>query len=329
MIRIGILGAAKIGPQAIIDPAAARSDCEVVAVAARDETKARTYADTHGIAHVETDYEALVRRADVDLIYNALPPHRHADLTIAALEVGKAVLCEKPFAMNTAEATRMVDAAHRTGKPLIEAFHYRFHPAFLRVLEIVRSGELGAIKTMDAVFNVSIPYREGELRHTLNLGGGALMDLGCYSIHMIRTLADAEPDVLSASAHCDRPGVDISTKAHLGFSSGASANVECSMADGERKIWLEVVCTDGCVSLLNPVHPHRGHEITIRQGGDVRTETAEGNVTYEHQLDHVMDVLSGRVLPLTGGADAIGNMAPIDAIYEAAGLSPRGDLPPA
>ena len=324
MIRIGILGAAKIGPKAIIEPAAKRDDCEIVAVAARDADKARTYAEANGIAHVETDYDALVHRKDVDLIYNALPPHRHADLTIAALEAGKAVLCEKPFAMNAAEATRMVDAANRAGKPLIEAFHYRFHPAFLRVLEIVRSGDLGAIKTMAAEVNVSIPYREGELRHTLELGGGALMDLGCYSVHMIRTLADAEPDVLSASAQCDRPGVDIGTKAHLGFSSGASAIVECSMAeDVDRDIRLEIVCKDGCVSLLNPVHPHRGHQITIRQGGHERTETADGMITYEHQLAHVMDVMAGRAVPLTGGADAIGNMAVIDAIYAAAGLSPR------
>lgn len=324
MIRIGILGAARIGPKAVIEPAAKRTDCEIVAVAARDEGKAHAYAESHGIPHVETDYAALVHRADVDLVYNALPPHRHADLSMAALEAGKAVLCEKPFALNATEAERMVDAAHRAGQPLIEAFHYRFHPAFLRVLAIIRSGELGEIKTMDAAFNVPIPYREGELRHTLELGGGALMDLGCYPLHMIRTLANSEPDVLSAHAACDRPGVDIRTTAHLGFPGGASATIECSMAEAvERRIWLEVECTDGSVSLLNPVHPHRGHQITVRQGGDVRMETADGRITYEHQLDHVMDVLAGRATPLTGGADAIGNMAAIDAIYTAAGLSPR------
>ena len=107
MIRIGILGAAKIAPKAIIDPASSRDDCMIHAVAARDVEKARAYAQEHGIEHVETDYEALVRRDDLDLIYNALPPHRHAELSIAALEAGKAVLCEKPFAMNSAEAARM------------------------------------------------------------------------------------------------------------------------------------------------------------------------------------------------------------------------------
>ena len=97
MIRIGILGAAKIAPKALIQPARERTDCEVVAVAARDAQRAREYADEHGIPHVAESYEALLARDDIDLIYNALPPHRHADLTIAALEAGKAVLCEKPF----------------------------------------------------------------------------------------------------------------------------------------------------------------------------------------------------------------------------------------
>ena len=325
MIRIGILGAAKIGPKAIIEPAANRDDCTIHAVAARDGDKARAYAEQHGIPNVETDYEALVRRDDLDLIYNALPPHRHADLSIAALEAGKAVLCEKPFAMNAEEAARMVEASHKAGKPLIEAFHYRFHPAFQRVLDVVKGGKLGEIKTLHAVFNVTIPYREGELRHTLSVGGGAMMDLGCYSLHMIRTLTGAEPDILSAEALCERPGVDLRMTANLGFAGGASASLECNMAEGiDRKILLEVECTNGCISLLNPVHPHRGHQISIRQGGKETLETVDGKITYEHQLDHVMDVLAGRAAPLTGGADALANMTAIDAIYTAAGLSPRG-----
>lgn len=325
MIRIGILGAAKIAPKAIIDPASSRDDCKIHAVAARDGEKARAYAQEHHIEHVETDYEALVRRDDLDLIYNALPPHRHAELSIAALEAGKAVLCEKPFAMNSAEAARMVEAAHKADKPLIEAFHYRFHPAFQRVMEIVASGELGDIKTMRAVFNVTIPYREGELRHTLSVGGGAMMDLGCYSLHMVRTLAGAEPEILSAEAVCERPGVDLSMQANLGFASGASASIECSMADGiDRNIALEIDGKDGSLVFLNPVHPYRGHQIRVRRGGEEAIETIDGKITYEHQLDHVMDVLTGRAAALTGGADALANMAAIDAIYTAAGLSPRG-----
>ncbi|MEZ5954799.1 MAG: Gfo/Idh/MocA family oxidoreductase [Hyphomonas sp.] len=325
MIRIGILGAAKIAPKAILDPVSRRTDCAVTAVAGRDAVRAAAYAAEHGIAQVAASYEDLVARDDIDLIYNALPPHRHADLSIAALKAGKAVLCEKPFAMNATEAQRMVDAAREARKPLIEAFHYRFHPAFLYVLDLVRSGELGQIRTLEAEFTVAIPYRDGELRHTLDVGGGALMDLGCYPIHQVRTVTGEEPVIASAHCKCDRPGVDITTQARLDFPGGASAEITTSMSETRRRrIELNIRCANGSVKFVNPIHPYLGHEIEIHSGGKTRKETVPGETTYDHQLAHVMDVLTGKARPLTGGADAVANMAAIDAIYRAAGLQPRG-----
>ena len=314
MIRIGILGAAKIAPPALIDPARLRDDCEVVAVAARDTARAREYAAEHTIPDIADSYEALVAREDIDLIYNALPPHRHADLTIAALEAGKAVLCEKPFAMNAAEAAGMADAAQRTGRVLIEAFHYRFHPAFQRVFDIVRSGRLGTIRRVDAAFDVTIPYRPG-----------ALMDLGCYPFHWVRTLVGSEPKIVSATAHCDRPGVDTSMAAELSFPGGETGSIHTTMApDTKFDAWIRVEGSLGQLEIKNPIHPHRGHSIKIAINGTPRTLTAPGQTTYDHQLAHVLDVLAGRTHALTGGRDAVGNMAAIDAIYRAAGLSPRG-----
>ena len=198
MIRMGILGAAKIAPKAFIESATRRDDCEIVCVAARDSARASAYAAEHGIPEIAESYEALIARPDIDLIYNALPPHRHADLTIAALEAGKAVLCEKPFAMNAAEARRMVEASRRTGRPLVEAYHYRFHPMFLNVLEQVQSGAIGKLCAIRSEFSVAIKYRPGELRHDPALGGGALMDLGCYALHWARIVAGSEPAVRSA-----------------------------------------------------------------------------------------------------------------------------------
>lgn len=327
MIRIGILGAAKIAPKAILEPARKRTDCRVVAVAARDVDRATAFAAEHGIQHVADSYDALIARDDIDLIYNALPPHRHADLSIAALKTGKAVLCEKPFAMNADEAGKMAEAARQADRPLIEAFHYRFHPAFERVLNIVRSGHIGDIVSMESDFSVAIPYRPGELRHTLETGGGALMDLGCYSIHMLRTVAGTEPGVASAQCHCDRPGIDISTHARLNFGGDVSGAVMTSMSETvTRRILLHVEGSHGSVTFTNPVHPHRGHEIIVQRYGQTTTETVPGEVTYDHQLAHVIDVLAGRAKPLTGGADAVANMQVIDAIYRAAGLSPRPSM---
>ena len=326
MIRIGILGASKIAPKAMIEPARRRTDCRVVAIAARDAERAAAYAEEHEIQHVAESYAALVARNDIDLIYNALPPNRHTDLTIAALRAGKAVLCEKPFAMNADEADVMQRAAEETGRPLVEAFHYRFHPAFIHALGHVRSGHVGKILSMEADFSVAIPYRPGELRHTLETGGGALMDLGCYCIHMVRTMAGAEPSVASAQCHCDRPGVDISTHARLVFPGDVTASIMTSMSETvTRRIQLHVEGTKGSLTFNNPIHPHRGHTIILqRHGQPDRTETIPGESTYEYQLAHMVDVIAGRAEPLTGGEDAVANMRLIDAIYRSAGLQPRG-----
>jgi predicted dehydrogenase len=329
MIRIGILGAAKISPKAIIEPARRRTDCRVVAVAARDADRAASYAEDHGIQHVADSYDALIARDDIDLIYNALPPNRHADLSIAALKAGKAVLCEKPFAMNADEAARMQAAAIEADRPLVEAFHYRFHPAFLHALGHVRSGHVGKILSMEAAFSVPIPYRPGELRHTLETGGGALMDLGTYCIHMVRTMAGAEPSVASAECHCDRPEVDISTHARLVFPGDVTASIMTSMSETvSRRIQLHVEGTSGSLTFNNPIHPYLGHKIVLQQRGQPdRTETIPGDSTYDYQLAHMIDVLAGRAEPLTGGADAVSNMRVIDAIYRSAGLQPRGSEP--
>lgn len=327
MIRIGILGAANIAPKAIIEPARRRTDCRVVAVAARDAGRAEAYAAEHEIQYVAESYEALIARDDVDLVYNALPPNRHADLTIAALKAGKAVLCEKPFAMNAVEAVAMQQAALETGRPLVEAFHYRFHPAFIHVLGHIRSGHIGKILSMEADFSVAIPYRPGELRHTLETGGGALMDLGTYCVHMVRTLAGTEPSVASAECHCERPEVDISTHARLVFPGDVTASIMTSMSETvTRRIQLHVEGTKGSLTFNNPIHPHRGHTIIFQQHGQPdRTETIPGETTYDHQLAHMVDVLAGRAKPLTGGEDAVANMRVIDAIYRSAGLKPRGN----
>src|SRR3990167_5747349 len=322
MIRIGILGAAKIAPPALIEPAKKRVDCQVVCVAARETGRARAYADQHGIPEIAEGYDALIARPDIDLIYNALPPHRHADLTIAALEAGKAVLCEKPFAMNAREAQRMVDAAVRNGRPLAEAFHYRFHPMFGEILTQLRSGAIGKLCAIRSDFSVAITYRPGELRHDPALGGGALMDLGCYAVHWARTVAGSEPRVTRASAKLSEHGVDLVTTAELAFEGGVTAQVRTSMAPGQRfKALLAIQGSEGALIARNPLHPSHGHSIAIRRGLSVKRYSVPGETTYDHQLAHVIDVLNGKTLPLTGGPDAVANMALIDEIYAAAGVA--------
>src|SRR6185437_294342 len=228
MYRIGLLGASKIARGAVIAAAKDNPDFEVVAVAARDPARARAYADEHGIPEVAASYAELVRRPDIDVVYNALPPAGHAEWTIAALEAGKAVLCEKPFAMNAGEAKAMTDAAARTGGLLIEAFHYRFHNVIRRAEALLKGGALGRLTRASAEFKGTIPRSPEELRWRRDLGGGGLMDLGCYPTHALRTLIGAEPRVVSAEATFE-DGVDVDLAARLAFPDGVEASLACAM----------------------------------------------------------------------------------------------------
>jgi predicted dehydrogenase len=318
-VRIGILGAAKIGP-AVIRPAKDNPEFEVVAVGARDIDRAKAYAAEHGIPNVADGYEALIRRDDVDLVYNALPPSGHMEWSIAALELGKAVLCEKPFTRNASEARRLVAVADSTGKILIEAFHNRFHRVMRRAHEITASGELGAVRHAEAVFDVPIPYRDGELRWSRELGGGALMDLGTYCVHAIRTNLREEPRVNSARANVQH-GVDASMEAEWAFPSGATAKVRCSMIAENFGARFAVTGERGSFEVLNFIAPQMGCKFTVTVDGETREEPVDGDASYVAQLKDVGDVLLRGAPQLTGGLDSIAQMEAIDMTYEAAGMN--------
>jgi len=317
-IRIGILGAARIAPPVVIAPARDNPDFEVVAVAARDPERAKAYAAEHKIPRVAKDYAALVTDTGVDLVYNALPPVGHAQWTIAALEAGKDVLCEKPFAMNAAQVRRMNAAAARSSKRLVEAFHYRHHVVMQRAVAIARSGELGALKSAEAFFEVPIPYREGELRWTREQGGGALMDLGCYPVHALRSVLGSEPEVLSASCMLEH-GVDVSTKTALDF-TGVPASLSCSMKPERFGATLRLTGEKGSLEILNFVAPQLGCRFTVTVNGATREEDTAGPATYVAQLAELGDVLLRGKAPLITNADSLANMAAIDAIYAKAGV---------
>jgi predicted dehydrogenase len=319
--RIGLLGASKIAPGAVIAPAKANPDFEVVAVGARDADRAKTYAETHGIPHVAGSYAELVRRDDIDVVYNALPPGGHLEWSIAALEAGKAVLCEKPFAMNAGEARQMVDAAAATGRVLIEAFHYRFHSMIREAEALVRAGRLGAIRRGSAVFNVNIPHAPDELRWRAELGGGGLMDLGCYPIHALRTLLGEEPVIRAASGTFEGR-VDTLITAELDFPGGAGASVETAMITDAISATLTLEGDLGRLEITPFIAPQRRGRLTITIDGQTTVHEASGPTSYEAQLIHLGDVLSGRATPLTGGSDSVANMTVIDAIYAAAGRPP-------
>lgn len=323
-LRIGILGAAHIAPAALVEPARVVEGVEIAGVAARDPERARAFAAQHGIPRVAASYDALLADPGLDAIYNPLPAALHAHWTIRALRAGKHVLCEKPFASNAGEAEQMARAAEETGLVLVEAFHWRYHPLAERVLGIVRSGALGRLRRLAGEFTVGhLP--PGDIRFDLSLGGGATMDLGCYPIHWLRTVAGTEPEVLRAEARQGPPGVDVYMSAELRFPDGVAGRITCAMEPGTR-LWaaLEVEGDTGRMRVVNPLAPHRGHAIEIEDAAGARSESVPGETTYVHQLrGFLARVRDGTPVP-NPLSDAIANMRVIDAVYRAAGLSPRG-----
>jgi predicted dehydrogenase len=315
-LRIGILGAAKIAPPVVINPSRDNPDFEVVAVGARDAERAKAFAAEHKIANVAKDYDALVHRDDVDVVYNALPPSGHARWSIAALEAGKHVLCEKPFAMNAAQVRRMNEAAARSGRKLVEAFHYRHHNVMKRAVEIARSRELGRVVRVDADFAVPIPYRDGELRWTRELGGGALMDLGCYPAHALRSVMGSEPRVLGASCVLEH-GVDATIRAELEFGAIPST-LTCSMKSQRFGANLKLRGERGTMEIANYLAPQMGCRFTVTIGEEARSEPTDGPATYVAQLAELGDVLLRGKTQLISNADSLANMSLIDAIYQAA-----------
>ncbi len=327
MIRIGILGAARIAPRGIITPANDLLGTEAVAVASSSLERARNFAAQHSLPLAFGSYAELLESDDIDLVYVALPPSAHLQWCTAALAHGKHVLAEKPFASNAQDAARMVAAAKSAGRHLIEGFHYRFHPLMVQAFAQLRAGAIGRIRHVEAVFNANLPDTPGELRYIEELGGGALMDLGCYCLHWIRTVVGDEPEVVNASARCISPGVDIQASAELAFPSGPTAMLECSMQPSDGKLFrrLRVHGDAGMLEIDNPVTPHAGATLSLETpDAPLPQIVSGGETTFHHQLRHVLDVIAGRATPLTGGDDAVANMRAIDAIYRAAGLRPRG-----
>jgi predicted dehydrogenase len=324
-VRIGVLGAARIAPQAVVKPAASSPEAEVGAVAARDPQRARAFATKHGIARVHDSYEALIADPDVDAIYNPLPNGLHARWTIAALEAGKHVLCEKPFTANEAEAREVaaVAAAH-PDQVVMEAFHYRYHPFAARLLELIAGGEVGTVQRVETRMCIPLPLFK-DIRYDWSLAGGATMDVGCYTIHMARTLAGEDPTVVSAEAKLQKPNIDRAMRAELAFPSGATGSIHCSMwSRSLLSLGARVVGDRGELVVRNLTMPHLFGKVTVKADGRSRTEKAPGGITYRYQLAAFCDAVLRGAPVLTPPSDSIATMAVIDAIYAAAGLPARG-----
>ena len=321
-LRFGILGAARIAPDALIKAAQNVPDAEVVAVAARDPKRAREFAAANGVPRVLATYQDLVNDPKLDVIYNPLPNSLHCEWTIAALRAGKHVLCEKPLASNALEAERMAKAADESGKILGEAFHYRYHPLADRIRALMTDGTLGRLIHVEGRFTVPIP--ETNIRFDWSLAGGATMDLGCYPLHMIRYFSGMTPRVIRAAAETGPTNIDIAMDIDLELAAGVSAKMICAMKkDSTIMASFSARGERGELRVINPIAPQRGHQLTLKTASGEKTETVPGDTTFTHQLRAFVKAVRGEAKFPTDGVEGIINMRVIDEVYRAAGLPPR------
>ena len=319
-VRIGILGAARVAPLALIKPAEENGEVVVAAVASRDVSRAKSFAAEHGIAGVYGSYEELIADPELDAVYNALPAGLHGRWTRAALDAGKHVLCEKPFTANAAEAREIAELAAKSDRVVMEALHYRYHPFAERVGQIIASGELGKLVRVEAASCYWQP-KLSDIRYNYSLAGGALMDVGCYTVDMVRTFGGSTPEVVSARAKLRGPEVDRVMTAELRFASGHTGRIHCSMWSTDLPHLGAKVVGDRGELRLNPLNPFQ--RFSVRSALGKREERFPPRASYVYQLEaFAAAVLRGEPVK-TGPKDAVENMTVIDAIYRAAGLSLR------
>jgi predicted dehydrogenase len=340
-VRIGILGTARIAAKALIEPARAVPSVSVAAVAARDPARASEYAKTHEIPAVFESYEELLAFPDVDAVYVPLPNALHAPWTLRAIAAGKHVLCEKPFTSNAAEAVQVATAAEESGLVVMEAMHYRYHPLVQRLTSLLAGGAIGTPSHAQAW--TSWPVRDpADIRYDFALGGGALMDGGCYAIDCLRLVAgsaDGEPAPVVAGALADPlPDglVDRATAARLNFPDGMNGWFESAFTrDGEFRADIHVIGDQGHLWLRNFINAHFGRLVVTRDGSEVSDESAAdlrrydeaGDTTFAWQLRaFAAAVLDSAPFPTTA-ASAVTTMRLIDDAYTASGLPLRVSAP--
>jgi len=322
-VRWGILGVARIATVKVIPAMQRGTYSDIVAIASRDLQKARSAAGDLGIPTAYGSYEELLADPNIEAIYNPLPNHLHVPWSIWAAEAGKHVLCEKPVSMTVAECRTLIDVRNRTGVKIGEAFMVRTHPQWLRARELVRSGEIGDLRAVMTAFS----YNNRDPKNIRNVeewGGGALMDIGCYPIHLSRFLFGEEPTrALGLIDRDPEMRIDRLTSAVLEFPSG-QAVFTCStqMVPYQR---VQILGTRGRIEVEIPVNapPNRPCRLWVDSGADLfggglRTEQFEICDQYTIQGDLFSKAVREGGEPPTPLEDSIRNMAVIEAVFRSA-----------
>jgi len=323
-LRIGILGAAGIAPRAIVFPAHATSH-QLVAVGARDKSRAEEFAKQYQIKKAYGSYQEVIDDPDVDVIYNALHNGAHAPWNIKALAAGKHVLSEKPSVSNAVEAKEVLAATNKSGKVFMEAFHYYYHPMFQRLLTIIKSGEIGEVIKVESALLTPTPDKS-DLRMQFALAGGSLMDVGCYALHSQRMISqlisDGEPTIVKTDSNAADGEVDTKLYIQLKYPNGISGLARGDMETPVFNAPLTVTGSKGSVHLPNFVSA-LDPRVIVDLAGIKRVEHMPSLSTYTYQLLAFAEAVDlGKALK-TDAKDALVQATLIDAAYLAANLPLR------
>ncbi len=319
-IRWGILSAANIGVKAVAPAIQASSNGRLVAVASRDVQRAKGLYSFAPDVQLYDSYEQLVNDPNIDAVYIPLPNGLHAEWTLQALQAGKHVLCEKPMSVTAREGKIMMDAAHEHNVLLMEAFMYRFHPQIIWAIEQANAGLIGNVRLVRASFSFDIRSRPDDIRLKPDLAGGALMDVGCYTVNVCRAVYGHAPLVVAARVHTtSQIGVDMATNAVLDFGEGRFGMMDCSFELPTRQM-VEIIGEAGTLTIPVPFTPGDIEAvILIIKNGELTEQKFDRVDQYQLEVEHFGNCIQTGQEPSFRLGETLENMATIEAIYQAAG----------
>jgi D-xylose 1-dehydrogenase (NADP+, D-xylono-1,5-lactone-forming) len=313
VVRYGFLTTAHIN-DALLEGIRLTPLADVVAVSSRDRARAEAYAGERGIARAHGGYEKLLADPDVDVVYIALPNALHVEWAIRALEAGKHVLCEKPLSTDPMEVARAFEAADRAGRLLMEGFMYRHQPQAKRLHELVRDGGIGELRLVRAQFSFALD-RPADVRWDPDLGGGALLDVGCYCLNLIRYVA-GEPEVVYATRVLGERGVDVRFAAVMTFAGPVLAHFDCAF-DLPRRHEAEIVGSDAVLT-LSPAFADDGGRLELRRGDAVEQVDVPPTHRYALEVENFSRAVLGEEPPLLDAAESIAQARALEALLRSA-----------
>ncbi|HAY79523.1 MAG TPA: NAD-binding protein [Planctomycetaceae bacterium] len=314
-VRWGIVSTAKIGTEKVIPAMQQAELCDIVAIASRDAARAKSAADALGIPQSFGSYEELLAAPDIDAIYNPLPNHLHVSVSIQALQAGKHVLCEKPIGLSSEEGQQLVDAGQQHPQlKLMEAFMYRHHPQWQKARSLVQAGQIGELRTIQSFFSY-FNNDGGNIRNQAEIGGGALMDIGCYPISLSRFIFDAEPDFVTGIVEYDPTfDTDRLSSAVLDFGNGTSTFTCSTQLTSYQRV--NIYGTEGRVEIEIPFNapPDKPCKMWHEHGSNCEEITFDICDQYGIQGDLFSQAILNDTPVPTPIEDAVSNMKVIEAI---------------